>query len=209
MSEEDLKKESEGVEGSSDRGVKDEKNKTKDQSEEIIDQSNSKVSDEPVTQELTIEEKCAQYELGWKRALADYENLKRSMADQQSVARRRMKADFAQSMLPVMDNFAQAVKHAPDLEGLVGVEGSNDQGVKNLKNWLQGVLYIEKQFTESFDEFGLERIDTIGSTFDPHLHEAAGEKEGKDGEILEEVTSGWKMGDDVLRPARVIVGKNA
>jgi molecular chaperone GrpE len=180
----------------------------KDQSEEIIDQSDAKVSEDAPAQELTIEEKCAQYELGWKRALADYENLKRSMAEQQTSARRRMKADFAQSMLPVMDNFAQAVKHAPDPEGLEGVEGSSDQGVKNLKNWLQGVLYIEKQFTEAFGEFGLERIETIGGAFDPHLHEAAGEKEGKEGEILEEVTSGWKMGEDVLRPARVIVGKS-
>lgn len=143
---------------------------------------------------LGLEEQCAQYELGWKRALADYENLKRSMEEQLGSSRRRIKADFARSMLPVMDNFAQAVKHAPEADGEIG-------------NWLQGVLYIDKQFTEAFNELGLEKIETMGVAFDPHLHEAAGEREGPAGEILEEVTSGWKMGDDVLRPARVIVGK--
>ena len=171
----------------------------KEESTENVERSTEKetpvVDGSKKEKPLGLEERCAQYELGWKRALADYENLKRSMAEQQSTSRRRIKADFAQSMLPVMDNFAQAVKHAPEADGGLG-------------NWLQGVLYIEKQFNEAFSEFGLERIETIGSAFDPHLHEAAGEKEGKEGEILEEVTSGWKMGEDVLRPARVIVGKS-
>ncbi len=204
MSEEDLKKESEGVEGSSDQGVKDEKNKTKDQSEEIIDQSNSKVSDEPVTQELTIEEKCDQYELGWKRALADYENLKRTMADQQSVARRRMKADFAQSMLGSLDTFEKSLEYAPNTDDL------EEALKKQINNWVMGVSMGRDQLVVALEQNGLTRIDNNGGLFNPKEHEAVGtgtEESVDDDVILKEVQSGWKIGDDVIRPMMVIVNK--
>lgn len=124
---------------------------------------------------------------GWKRALADYENLQRDMSSRLDDAKNRMKSDFAHDLLPVMDNFAQAVNHAPKLED-------------THKPWLDGVLYIQKQFEDVLKGLGLEKIEV--TEFDPNLHEAVGE-----GEELKEVQSGWKIGERVIRPAQVITKK--
>jgi molecular chaperone GrpE len=132
-------------------------------------------------------ESCDEAKAGWQRALADYENLKRDMNDQLSESRDRIKAGFAHDLLPVMDNFDQAVNHAPDLP--------------DHKAWLDGVMFIQKQFEELLKNMGLEKIE-VGEEFDPNLHESVGE--GKD---FKEVASGWKMGDLVIRPAKTITRK--
>lgn len=146
----------------------------------------------------TEEEQQDEYLAGWKRALADYENLKRDMNADLEESRKRIKTSFAHNLLPVADNFHQAVNHAPELED------------KNAQNWLQGVIFIEKQLEEVMQSLGLEKITTIGETFDPNLHESAGarsEKGKKDQEILEEVQAGWKLGESIIRPAKVIINE--
>jgi molecular chaperone GrpE len=153
--------------------------------------------------EKSLEEKCRDYEQGWKRALADYENLKKDMFARNEDAKRVIKAKLASELLPVVDNFAQAVKFQPNLDNLP------EDFKKQISPWLQGVLYIEKQFTEALSGMGVEAIPTDGS-FDPHLHEAAGERheEGRaEGEILEVLIPGWKINDLVLRPAKLIIQK--
>lgn len=140
--------------------------------------------------------KCAEYKSGWQRALADYENLKRDMVKNAADSRNRIKADFAEQLLPVMDNFDQAVTHAPQLDDA------------KLNNWLQGVTFIKQQFAQVFTEMGLEEITATGH-FDPHLHDVVEERESEQeaGEILEVVSAGWKIGEMVIRPAKVIVSK--
>lgn len=161
---------------------------------------------QPETQETTgpdLEAKCAEFEQGWKRALADYENLRRDMAERSSEARRDIQKAFAESLLPIVDNFGQAVRFAPKPEDLP------EEAQKQIGPWLQGVLYIEKQFAEALASLGVEKIEATGA-FDPHLHEAAESRteEGKaDGEILELIQEGWRLGDKVLRPAKVIVNE--
>jgi molecular chaperone GrpE len=152
-----------------------------------------------------LQKKCAEYELGWKRALADYENLKRDMALQANEARKSIKKSFAASLLPVIDNFQQAVHFAPSLDAIPS------EARKSIETWLQGVMFIEKQFAEAMQELGVEEIRPDGQ-FDPHLHEAAEKRseEGKvDGEILDILQVGWKMGEHVLRPAKVIVNEDS
>ena len=118
-------------------------------------------------------------------------------------ARRAIRASLARDLLPVIDNFAQAVKFAPDLSA------APEEVRKTIQPWLQGILYIEKQFEESMKQMGVEPIPTEGK-FDPAWHEAAGEKHEDDreeGDILEVLIPGWKIGEIVLRPAKVIVQK--
>jgi molecular chaperone GrpE len=152
-----------------------------------------------------LEAKCAEFEQGWKRALADYENLKRNMAERSGEARKDIQKAFAESLLPIVDNFGQAVRFAPNPDELP------EDVQKKIGPWLQGVLYIEKQFAEALSNLGVEKIEATGK-FDPHLHEAAESRaeDGKaDGEILELIQEGWKLGDKVLRPAKVIVNETA
>ncbi|MBT4856776.1 nucleotide exchange factor GrpE [Candidatus Uhrbacteria bacterium] len=134
-------------------------------------------------------ESCDEYKNGWKRALADYENLKRDLFTQKEGARRQIKVSFVQDLLPVMDNYAQAIAHAPkDLP-------------KEYDTWMQGVTFIQKQFADVLAGLGVELIE-IGDEFDPNLHESVGE-----GDEMKEVRAGWKIGDHVIRPAQVIVKK--
>lgn len=151
----------------------------------------------------TLQKQCDEYKQGWQRALADYENLKRDLSARAEEARRIIRASLARDLLPVVDNFAQAVKFQPDLSA------APEEVRKTIEPWLQGILYIEKQFEESLKQMGVEPIPTEG-TFDPTWHEAASdrqEEDKEDGAILEVMIPGWKIGDIVLRPAKVIVNK--
>lgn len=139
---------------------------------------------------------------GWKRALADYENLQRDMGKRVEESRDRIKESFAHDLLPVMDNFEQAVSHAPSFSPLPegGVRGEG-VSASEFEAWMQGVLFIKKQFEDVVQSLGLEKISVEGE-FDPNLHESVGE-----GDEFKEVRSGWKIGDKVIRPAQVIVKK--
>lgn len=140
-------------------------------------------------------DQCDEYLQGWKRALADYENMKADIDKIKSSNRDQIKIDLALSLLPVMDNFDQAVNHAPEDE--------------SIKSWLQGVVFIKKQFEDVFTEMGLEMVDT-SIEFDHNLHEAVEERdeEGRNaGEIIEVQQTGWKIRERVLRPAKVIINK--
>lgn len=132
---------------------------------------------------------CEEYKNGWKRALADYENMQKDLGAQREEIRRQIKISFVHDLLPVMDNFAQAIAHAPK------------ELPKECDTWMQGVTFIEKQFADVLTGLGVKRIK-VGDVFDPQEHESIGE-----GNEMKEVRSGWKIGDHVIRPAQVIIKK--
>ena len=103
------------------------------------------------------------------------------------------KANVARDLLPIIDNFERALKVVPkDLE-------SND--------YIKGIQGVVKQFEQTLEKVGVERIKTVGEPFDPHFMEAVSAEEG-DGEVevvIEELQSGYKLGDELLRPAMVRV----
>ena len=150
-------------------------------------------------EELTeLTGKCEEYLAGWKRALADYENLKQSVDRQLADGRERIKTSFAEDLLPVIDNFDQLKNHTPETDD------------PTCKTWIEGVQIISKQFEEAMQSMGAEKIKTVGEQFDPNLHEAAGsrsESNKEDQEILEEVQSGWKIGERTIRPSKVIINQ--
>ncbi len=140
--------------------------------------------------------KCPEYLSGWKRALADYDNLKKDLSRERDQMREYIKVGLAEDLLAVLDNFDQAVKYRP-------VELP-----KEAENWAAGVCHVQNQFDELMRSMGLETFGAVGETFDANQHEAATERteEGKaDQEILEVQTRGWRMGDRVVRPAKVII----
>ena len=103
------------------------------------------------------------------------------------------KADILLEILPVLDNFQLAARHVPlELE-------------KN--NWTQGIKQIEKQFEAILISTGLEKIPTVGQQFDHNHHEAIESIacEQPEGEIIEEIQAGYKIDNNVIRPAKVKV----
>lgn len=160
------------------------------------------VNSQPST--VNLESQCAEYLAGWKRALADYENLQKQNVQTRETDRRRVRSSLAEDLLPVVDNFGYVMKHVPD------VSECSEDFKKKFDTWFQGIGHIDRQFAEALKGMGVEPIATVGNKFDPNLHESGGSKTDDtkdDGIVLEELVKGWKLGDLVLRPAKVIVNE--
>ncbi len=124
---------------------------------------------------------------------ADAENLRRRHEEQIGGLKTMVKANLVRDLLPVIDNFERSLKHIP----------------KDLTNndYIKGINSIVKQFEKTLEQMGVERIKTVGEVFDPRLHEAVSMDEG-DGDVevvSEELTPGYKIGDDIIRHAMVKV----
>ncbi len=143
-------------------------------------------------------EKCDEYLSGWKRALADYENLQRNNAQLREDDKRHIRMNIAHELLPVVDNFDQAMKCAPT------------EIPDALKSWFVGVEHIARQFADVLATLNIAPIDAIGMQFDPHLHESGGsswDETQAESIVLEEIIKGWRQGDIVIRPSKVIVNQ--
>lgn len=140
--------------------------------------------------------KMEEYMNGWKRAKADYINLKKDSEKKQMEMMQFANASLILQILPIYDNFKLAWKHIPD-----------DQ---KKSDWMIGLEQIKKQMTDFLKQLGIDEIKTEGEKFDPEKHEAVG-KEKKDGveadTIIEEVKPGYMMHDKVLDPAKVKVAE--
>ena len=128
-----------------------------------------------------------------QRERADAENIRRRHDDQIARLRDTVKMHVIEELLPVIDNFDRALKHVP----------------KELENndYIKGVQGVVKQFEKTLQDMGVERIQTVGQPFDPHLHEAVSIEEGSGEQeiVSEELQAGYKLGDDVIRHAVVKV----
>jgi molecular chaperone GrpE len=108
----------------------------------------------------------------------------------------RGKADFIAALLPVLDNLQRATEAAES--------GSTQEQI------LEGVRRTVASFENALAAAGVDPINSVGEEFDPELHEAVEtvpvepEEEGK---VVAEYTRGYRVGDRLLRPARVKVGR--
>ena len=140
-----------------------------------------------------ISDKSEEYLNNWRRALADYDNLKK-----ETVARRAEWAQYSEQQ--ILEEFIPVYEHLK-----LALQGANESN-----SWLEGVKHVLKQFSDIFKAHGVEEIKTVGEKFDPNLHEAVGHEESEDkdeGEIIREVAGGYKMGERVIRAAKVIINK--
>jgi len=114
-------------------------------------------------------------------------------ADERAAA---SKARFIESLLPVMEDLERAIEAATR-------EGSSE-------SILQGVRSTASRFQNALTSAGVEPIASVGEPFNPELHEAVDTEETDpemDGIVLEEYGRGFRLGDRLLRPARVKVGR--
>ncbi|HLA96252.1 MAG TPA: nucleotide exchange factor GrpE, partial [Pyrinomonadaceae bacterium] len=104
--------------------------------------------------------------------------------------------NFLTTLLPVLDNLNLAVSAS-----------ETDPSVDHLRN---GVIGTARSFEQALMSVGVEAVPSIGSTFDPELHEAIDMTEvdnDLDGKVTAEYARGYKFGNQLLRPAKVQVGK--
>ena len=137
--------------------------------------------------------KIAELTEALQRERADATNIRRRHEEDLVSLRSRVKSMVITDLLPVIDNFDRALKHVPkDLED---------------NEYVKGVSAVVKQFESTLSNMGVEKIKTVGEHFDPNLHEAISmdDGEGSNEIVSEELQSGYKIGDDVIRHAMVRV----
>jgi molecular chaperone GrpE len=127
-----------------------------------------------------------------KRALADYQNLEKRIAEEKQVWIRLANKDFIVKILPTLDHLDTALKGAKE-----GGENSS---------WLSGVELAVGEFRKILQEEGLESVQF--ESFDPNIHEAVGVQDGPDGKIIDVLQMGYTLNGKLIRPAKVIVGKS-
>ncbi len=137
-----------------------------------------------------------EYLLGWKRAMADYQNLKKETEKERISSLKYGAQVVILSLLPAFDHFNDAAAHIPK-------EDEN-------KAWVQGIFLIKKELDEALKQFGLEVMECVGEKFDPGRHEAVGEEESKEvepGIIIKQIQNGYTQNGEIMRPAKVIISK--
>ena len=141
-----------------------------------------------------LQKKCDEYLNGWKRAKADYLNLKKEQEKHQTEMIQFANAVLLAQLVPIYDSFKKAFEQVP-----------KDQ---KSTNWVAGMDQIYKQMEAFLNNLGIVEIKTVGEIFDPQLHEAVSNKKvqgKKENEIIEEVATGYTLHGRVLEPAKVIV----
>lgn len=161
------------------------------------------MKEQPTVDIEKLQASCDEYLAGWKRAQADYANLKRAAELEKQDSVKYANERLLASLLPALDQYDTAMQHVPDLAGLA------DADKKRFENWIAGMNAVRSSWRSALSSVGAEMVGTTGA-FDPSKHEAVGEEvsaEVGEGEIVRTVESGWSLNGRLIRPARVVLSK--
>jgi molecular chaperone GrpE len=126
-----------------------------------------------------------------QRLQAELENVRKRAARDVQQASARAKANLVRELLPIVDNLERALATAnPEEDHLA-----------------EGVRLVHVELINTLERNGIRPFDPAGEQFDPTVHEAISMREGDNGSgiVLDVVEKGYKLGDSVIRPARVVV----
>lgn len=192
--------------------TKDEKPQVEEQELPSIEQAklDQEVSEEPSEQipsdAETVEDFQAEIEAlraqadeyldGWQRSRAEFANYKKRTEREKEEMHAQVTGKILTHYLDIIDDLERALRDQP-MES-----GSNA--------WAEGINLIYIKLKAILESEGIEPIAADGITFDPNFHEAISYEENddhQDGQVIEVVQRGYKLGDRVLRPAMVRVAK--
>ena len=115
------------------------------------------------------------------------------MEEERSEVGRLANAALVINLLPLLDDLERALRTIDTkLAGLT---------------WIDGIWLIYRKFQAVLENAGVREIQAEGQPFDPQVHEAIGEAPGEEGEVVSVVQKGYQLGDRVVRPAMVVVGR--
>ena len=161
------------------------------QEEEIVDE-------EPAAEESAPAHSAAEPaqapDDSYLRLAADFDNYRKRVAREQVEWTSRANERLLNELLPVLDDLERALEAAAEHE-----EAKLEEGVRLVHRSLLGLV----------ERHGLSEIEAEGA-FDPHVHEALLAQPGEgaeEGAVLQVLQKGYRLGDKVLRPARVIVAE--
>ena len=128
-----------------------------------------------------------------QRTQADFENYRKRVARESALAQERGVAKLVNELLPALDNLDRALAAAAADDPL-----------------LEGVRLVRSELSAALARVGVESFAPLGQKFDPALHEAMATTShagsgGEEGAIVEVYQPGYRLGEQIIRPARVVV----
>jgi len=155
---------------------------------------------EPSTPEEKGIDQAEEYLNSWKRCQADFENYRKMQSENSKQLMGFATENMVLQLLPILDNFHASTDHIP--------EEQKDSA------WVVGIMHIQKQLETFLKDNGVEEIGAnVGDKFDPEIHEALshgthnmehGTKKTED-KVEKIVAKGYKIGNKVIRAAKVVV----
>ena len=133
---------------------------------------------------------------GWQRARAEFANYRKRVEREQDEARSRIAGETLLRVLAIMDDLDRALRDRP--------------AEAEAAAWAEGIDLIYRKFQALLEAEGIQLIQAEGQAFNPALHEALSHEESEahdEGQVIEVVQRGYRIGDRVLRPALVRVAK--
>ena len=130
------------------------------------------------------------------RTAADFENFRKRARRDVDEAERRGREDAIREVLPVIDNLERAV--------------AASAGAADVKVVADGVRMVLRMFDDAARAVGLSRVRAIGERFDPGQHDALSQVETTEhapGTIIAEIEAGYRLGDRLVRAAKVVVAR--
>ena len=158
-----------------------------------------------------------------QRVQADFENYRKRAARDQERLVAHAHERLVRELLPVLDDLGRAleaaerheeaakppVRESGPVEGVRGNREVPPAESETLRSLLDGVKLVERSLRAALEKEGLVEIETNGA-FDPHVHEAVlaqPREDAEPGAVVDVLQRGYRLGDKVVRPARVIVAE--
>lgn len=147
---------------------------------------------EETSKEAEAEAKLAQMKDQLLRTMAEFDNYRKRTTKEKDQIFNRGVSYVVEAILPVIDNFERALAAAKDRED----------------NFVKGIEMTYNQMIGALKNLGVEQMDALGQTFDPHFHDAMQHVEDEqygESEIVEVFQKGYTLNDVVIRPSLVKV----
>ncbi|MGE4424942.1 MAG: nucleotide exchange factor GrpE [Solirubrobacteraceae bacterium] len=133
------------------------------------------------------------------RAAAELENVRKRARREAAAGETRGVARLARQLLPALDNLERALQHAAEDTDADEVD----------RQFVEGVRIVHRELHTALGQTGVEAFDPTGEAFDPHQHEAITQQPAPEGTaaglVLTTYQTGYRLRDEILRPAKVIV----
>jgi len=155
------------------------------------------VPEEAAAEITRLHGQSAEYLDGWQRARAEFANYKKRIEREQEESRARVVADLLQDFTAILDDLERALKDRP---------ADGDSAA-----WASGIDMIYRKLMAILDAEGVKAIlPAAGEAFDPNVHEAVSHESSdghSEGQIIDVIHQGYRIGERVIRPALVRVAK--
>jgi molecular chaperone GrpE len=139
-----------------------------------------------------------------QRTRADFENYRKRATREAAAAQERGITKLAKELLPAVDNLDRALEAA----AATGATAPNADGDNGTATLISGIKLVHDDVIAALARAGIERFSPEGERFDPQLHEAVAQlpvEGAESGTVVEVYQRGYRLGEVVLRPARVVV----